>query len=385
MRLASLCLILGAAALSGCAAVPKSGPDGSAVLAAAASSSAAAPYTLRLLDASVIAALADARGAEATRSDAATQLQRAAPVHGQVLRPGDLVAVTIWEAVNGGLFSAANEDGPKSTRLPPQRVDSQGMIAAPYAGRLRAAGRTPDQVGRALVAALAGKAIEPQAQVSVIESPGDAVTVVGDAAAKAGRVPLMGVGERLLDVVAAAGGVKTASHEALVRLTRDGRSAEAWLDRVLRQPDQNVAMRAGDTLALIAERRTFTVFGATNRPVMTAFPRPRVTLDEALAVAGGLDDERAQPSSVFVFRDEPTTVAATVLGAAGDARGRTQVVYNLDLSQPEAFFLARGFEMRDKDILYVANSPITDLRKVLSLVGATLSPVSRTTALSNGF
>ncbi|MFT6775099.1 MAG: polysaccharide export outer membrane protein [Paracoccaceae bacterium] len=372
MRLVSLCLILGAVALSGCAAVPKSGPDGSAVLAAAAPGSGAAPYALRRLDAEMIVALADARGAEVVREDAGSRLQRAAPVHGQTLRPGDLVSVTIWEAVNGGLFSAAAEDGPKSTRLPPQRVDAQGMIAAPYAGRLRAAGRTPDQVAQALVAALAGKAIDPQALVSVLESPGDAVTVVGDAAEKAGRVPLMGVGERLLDVVAAAGGVKTPSHEALVRLTRGDRSAEAWLDRILRQPDQNVAMLAGDTVALMAQNRSFTVFGAANRPILTAFPRPRVTLDEALAVAGGLDDERAEPSAVFVFRNE----TAPALGP---------VVYNLDLSRPEAFFLARGFEIRDKDILYVANSPITDLRKVLSLIGAALNPVRGATSLSTGF
>lgn len=384
MRLKVLCFMLGAVALAGCSAVPKSGPDASRVRADAAPSSGEAPYAWRVLDGDVVAALTTARGAEAEREKAAAQLQVARPVHGQTLRPGDLVSVTIWEAVNGGLFSASSADGPRSTRLPPQRVDASGMISAPYAGRLRAAGRTPDQVGRALVVALAGKAIEPQAQVSVLESPAATVTVIGDAAAQPGRVPLVGVGERLLDVVASSGGAKTPNHEALVRLTRKGKSGEAWLDAILRQPEQNVAMRPGDTLALMAHRRSFTVFGAAGRPQMTPFPRARIMLDEAIATAGGLNDTQAEPESVFIFREETPEVAGIVLGAPADGRP-VPVVYNLDLSDPAAFFLARGFEMRDKDILFVANSPVTDLRKVFSLIGSVLAPAATTTGIAGTF
>jgi polysaccharide export outer membrane protein len=197
-------------------------------------------------------------------------------------------------------------------------------------------------------------------------------------------VQLVGVGERLLDVVASSGGAKTPNHEALVRLTREGRSGEAWLDAILRQPEQNVAMRPGDTLALMAHRRSFTVFGAAGRPMMTAFPRARIMLDEAIATAGGLVDAQAEPESVFVFRAETPEVAGLVLGA--DPKGPpVPVVYNLDLSEPGAFFLARGFEMRDKDILYVANSPITDLRKVFSLIGAALAPAASTTGIAGSF
>lgn len=367
MRSASLSFLVLAAVLSGCGVAPKSGPQSAAVIAGAEADGAM--YDLRVLDAPTIASLQADHAARAAVDAKASRLRRDAPLLGAVLRPGDLVSVTIWEAVNGGLFSGATPDGPKSTRLPPQRVDAAGMIGAPYAGRLRAAGRTPDQVARALVGALAGKAIEPQAQVTVMESPGATVTVVGDAASQPGRVPLNGVGERLLDVIAAAGGVNTPSHEARVRLTRAGGAGEAWLDSILREPGQNVAMRPGDTLALMAQRRSYTVFGAARRPLMTPFPRANLTLDEAIATAAGLDDDRADPSAVFVFREAP---------------GARKMVYNLDLSQPEAFFLARGFQMEDHDILFMANSPVTDLRKILSLVGEMLNPVGRTTALAGG-
>ena len=189
-------------------------------------------------------------------------------------------------------------------------------------------------------------------------------------------MPLFGVGERLLDVVAAAGGVKTAAHDAVVRLTRRGAAAAARWDSVLRDPSQNVAMRAGDTVALTAEPRSYAVFGATNRPVLTPFNAASVTLDEALAAAAGLSDQRADPAAVFVIRHEP---AAEALGLG---RGGAPVVYNLDLSRPEAFFLARGFEMRDKDMIYVANAPMADLRKLFSTIGSFLSPTSQAANLS---
>ncbi|MGG7566300.1 polysaccharide biosynthesis/export family protein [Rhodovulum sp. DZ06] len=374
MRLVPLAMLACAAFASACAVAPKSGPDASAVRAV----ESAGPYIMRPLDVGTVTALEVAGAAAEAAAAAAEKLEAARPLHGQAIRAGDLVQITIWEAVNGGLFSAAGESGPRSIALPPQRVDGAGFIDAPYAGRLRAAGRTPAQLSDALVRALDGKAIQPQAIAAVLESPGAHVTVIGDAAARPGRVPLAGVGERLLDVVAAAGGVKTPAHDAMLRLTRAGRSAAARYDRVLREPTQNVAVRPGDTVALTAEPRSYAVFGAALRPVLTPFPRARVTLAEAISAAGGLDDQRAEPESVFLFRDEP---AAPALGLG---EGPRQVVYNLDLTRPEAFFLARRFEMRDDDVIYVANAPITDLQKVLSAVGAALSPATRTVGLAGG-
>ena len=120
------------------------------------------------------------------------------------------------------------------------------------------------------------------------------------------------------------------------------------------------------------------------RPMMTPFPRARIMLDEAIATAGGLNDTQAEPESVFIFREESPEVAGVVLGAPATGRA-VPVVYNLDLSDPAAFFLARGFEMRDKDILFVANSPVTDLRKVFSLIGSVLAPAATTTGIAGTF
>lgn len=358
--------VLAALALAGCAAAPKSGPTSGAVRAVAtAPEEAALPYAFVALTVETVATL------EARRRAPPEDLPREA-ASGPRLRTGDAVVVTIWEAVEGGLFSGG-EGSPRGTSLPAQRIGPSGEITVPYAGQVRAAGRTPEAVARAVEAALEGKAIEPQVLVTQSASPASAVTVIGDAAARSGRVRLDDVGERVLDVIAAAGGATTPAHRALVRLTRGDRVAETHLARILREPAQNVPVRAGDVVAVLESGASYTVLGAAARPRRANFASEVVTLDQAIAEAGGLDDNRSDPGAVFVFRYEPSDVAEAVAGAPQPAPVAA-VVYNLDLTDPSAFFLARRFEILDDDIVFVANAPLADAQKVLRSVATAFTP-----------
>ena len=69
---------------------------------------------------------------------------------------GDVVSVTIFEAEAGGLFlpSEAGARPGNFVTLPDQIVDSNGDITVPYAGTIRAAGRTPLEVQQAIIEAL---------------------------------------------------------------------------------------------------------------------------------------------------------------------------------------------------------------------------------------
>lgn len=370
--------ILVALALAGCAAAPKSGPTGEAVRTGAAPApEGPPPYALVPLTPETIATI-----------EAETLAPAVAPLPretdgGPRLRVGDAVAVTIWEAVEGGLFSAP-DGGPRGLTLPQQRIGPSGDITVPYAGRIRAAGRTPEAVGAAVEAALQGKAIEPQALVTRVASPVSSVTVLGDATAGGGRVPLADVGERLLDVIAAAGGATAPSHSVVVRLTRGGRQAETRLSRLLADPAQNVPMQPGDVVALLREEASYTVLGAAAQPRRAAFASERVTLEQALAESGGLDDRRSDPGAVFVFRYEDRATAEALAGEPRDGP-LSPVVYNLDLTDAGAFFLARRFEIEDGDIVYVANAPLADADKVLRTISTALSPVTATLRISNTF
>ena len=367
MKLRTAAAALAAPSLAGCAAAPKSGPSTAAVLDAAADPAATVlPYAFAPLTPDVVGALEARR--LAPPPDLTDQPARAA----QRLRVGDLVGVSVSEPVEGGLFSGG-EASPKGSALPDQRVAPNGAIRVPYAGAVRAAGRTPAEVSAAVESALAGKAIDPQVLVTLSDSPVSSVTVIGDAGRSA-RVGLADVGERVLDVVAAAGGPEAPPHRALIRLTRGDVVAQAHLARILREPAQNVLVRPGDVIAVIEDGPTYTVLGAANRPSRIPFPTEALALDEALAAAGGLSDRQANPGSVYVFRYEEAEVVRA-MGLEALDEPLAPIVYNLDLTDPGAFFLARRFDVRDGDIVYVANAPLADAQKVLNAVATGLTPV----------
>ena len=220
------------------------------------------------------------------------------------------------------------------------------------------------------------KAIEPQAIVTVTKSLSNSVTVAGEIVAGA-RIPLSVRGDRLLDVIAAAGGAKSPVYETFVRLSRGGVTATIPMERLVSNPAENIYAQPGDVLTLVRMPQSFTVFGAAGRtPRSRSRPR-RMTLAEALAKAGGLQDQRADPAGVFLFRYEPPPMVKAlgrpVLATGPDAL--TPVIYRLDLRNAKSFFLAQRFPIEDKDIIYVANADLNELQKFFTLLNTLTGPV----------
>jgi polysaccharide export outer membrane protein len=301
---------------------------------------------------------------------------------------GDEVRVTVWEAAAGGLFSAPVTDrfssGSRSAVIPDQMVTQDGTIAVPYAGRLDVVGRTPAEIERDVLAGLAGKAIEPQVLVTVTRSLSNAVTVTGEVTNGA-RIPLSPRGDRIMDVIGSAGGVRGAVHETFVRLTRGGSTITVPLENILATPQENVFMRPGDILTLVREPQTYTTFGAIGANAVVPFGKIGLSLEEAIAKAGGLSDFRSDPDGIFLLRFEPPSVVRELVpGRDIDARERLiPVVYRLSLRDPKSYFLARTFKMRDKDVLYVANATSVELGKFLALIGTLTAPVASAAATAS--
>jgi len=292
---------------------------------------------------------------------------------------GDTVAVTIYEAAAGGLFSASADKistGSRSAILPEQLVARDGTIQVPYAGRIKVAGLRPAQVEAEIVKELTGKAIEPQAVVTVSQSKSNAVTVGGEVVTGA-RVPLTVRGDRILDVIATAGGIKVSAFETFVRLTRGKSTSTVAYNTLLSDPRENVYVRPDDVITVIRQPQTFTAFGGgTERNASVPFDAAGISLEEAIAKAGGILDARADPTGIFLLRFEPAAlVTELVPGRPLPSEGNlVPVIYRLDLRNANSFFLARAFQVKDKDILYVANSPSTPVQKFLGLVGQITAP-----------
>jgi polysaccharide export outer membrane protein len=266
----------------------------------------------------------------------------------------------------------AQQTGRPGTRIPDQVVGPDGAITIPYAGRIAVAGRTPAEVARRIEGLLGPKALDPQALVVVQRGTANSVSVAGDIV-RGARIPLSGAGERLLDVIAAAGGAKAPPHETFVRLSRGGVTATVPLATLVADPEQNIFAEPGDVLTLERQPQTFSVFGAAGKNAAITFASERLSLTEALAQSGGLRDDRADPSAVFLFRYEPVDIVQALGQPLADRApaGVSPIVYRLDLREAKSYLLAKRFPVQDKDIIFVANAetvPVTEALQALSRV-----------------
>lgn len=300
---------------------------------------------------------------------------------------GDYVAVTIWEAGANGLFSAPLQTdrfttGAKSASIPDQAVGRDGTISVPYAGHIPVRGLNTESVQAEIEKALEGKAIQPQVLVNVTRAISNTVTVTGEVTGGA-RVPLTAKGDRILDVVATAGGVRAPVNETVVRLSRGQTTVSVPMTRVVGDPRENVYLRPGDVLTLVRDPQSFLAYGATGVNSKIPFDADSVALSEALAKVGGLQDYRADPSGVFIFRYEPPQIARALRPESSLAGGGwVPVVYRLNLRDPASLFLAQSFPIFNKDIVFVSNAPIADAQKAFQIFDLLSGPTSSATSLA---
>jgi len=300
-----------------------------------------------------------------------------------VIGVGDTLTVSIYEAGAGGLFSPPlstdHFTGSKNATIPEQVVGRDGAISVPYAGRIKVEGQTPRDVQTRIEKALTGKAIEPQALVTVSRSVSNSVTVTGEVVAGA-RVPLTVKGDRLLDVIATAGGVRGPVHDTFVQLSRGSTTVSLPLSKVVADPRENIYMRPGDIVTLVANPQVILAYGATGRNAEIPFDTTGISLARALAKMGGLLDSRSDASGVFIFRYEPEYIARRLRPDSTLIQpGRMMpMVYRLDMSDPNSFLLSQNFPMFNNDLVYVSNSPSTELQKVLALAATIIAPTAST-------
>ncbi|MGE0628497.1 MAG: polysaccharide biosynthesis/export family protein [Hyphomicrobiaceae bacterium] len=300
---------------------------------------------------------------------------------------GDTLRITIWEAGGTGIFSSPPLErvsaGAQPAAIPDQEVAKDGTIQVPFAGRVRVAGKTPQQIEALIVQRLTGKASQPQVLVTLSRNLTHSATVTGDVA-NGSRVALSARGDRVLDVIASAGGVRVPVHEAFIAVSRQGTTLSVPMQNILANPVENIYVRPGDVITVIRKPQSFTAVGATGRNAVIPFDAGDLTLEEAMGRAGGLLDDRADPTGVFVLRYEPVTLASNYRSVPPHLlrANAVPIVYRLDLKDPAALFRARRFAMRDKDILYVSTAPLSDLEKIARVFGQLAAPALTVRAVS---
>ena len=267
---------------------------------------------------------------------------------------GDLLAIRIWEAAADGLFAA---NGQRETTFT-LTVSNSGAIDVPYAGHITVAGNSVHQVREILLERYKGQAIDPEINVQIEETQSRAVAVLG-AVREPGRAIVPSNGIRLLDLIALAGGTPDPPWETEVKVTRGNDAANLGLTRILDDSANNIVILPGDTIQVKHLPRQFAIYGAVNRPGNVVLATAQPTLSGLLAESGGLNYIRAEPNSVFVFRQRE------------DAAEALPVAYRFDFARPDAFLLADKFVMKPSDVAYVATADASEFNKFMTIL---LSP-----------
>ena len=349
--------------LAGCA-LPRSGPTKNEIFSGAVQRQGDS-FVVTVDDqvtamTSVIPALGFAEG-----------LTSAAALGSDVIRPGDTLGLTIWENVEDGLLASASAGG---SALEEIQVDSAGFIFVPYAGRIRASGNTTEAVRRIITEKLEAQTPDPQVVIRRMAGDGATVSLIGGVGAQ-GVYAIERPNRTLTAMLATAGGITLPPEITQITLMRGAHKGTIWLQDLYTDPKLDVALRGGDRILVEEDTRFFTALGATGAQQKVPFDTQSISAIEALARVGGLSTAAADPTGVFVFRNEPAEIANVVLGR-GDLIGPQRMIYVLDMTSPNGVFIARDFAIRDADTVYVTEAPYTQFSKVLSAVLGPLQTAS---------
>ena len=351
------------ALLAGCSTLPRDGPSGRSVVEGGSSPERAGDYAIINLDFELSERL---KAAPPPSFSSLALASSEAPT--DVIGVGDTLAISIFEP-GGGLFGGRSNTTETSGQqtLPPLIVSRDGAVPIPFAGNVSVQGLTPAQASAAVRRALIGKVANPQVIVTMAGNTSNAVTVLGEVR-NPGRQPLSANQDRILDVLAAAGGSSRSIYDVNVQIQREGRTYVAPMAIVTTVFNENVRLQRGDQVNLVYKPRRFSSFGAFNAVARSELPPGPLTLAEALSGVGGLDSNLADAKSVLVFRFErPETAQLLGIQQTATARG-VPVVYRLNLNEGEGFFIASNFQIEPDDIIYAPRSGAAEMRKFFEFV-----------------
>ncbi|WP_083754859.1 polysaccharide biosynthesis/export family protein [Bradyrhizobium murdochi] len=357
---------------AGCIITPGSGPLGADVQRAKEGSEPAVlPYALVKLTPEVVNIL----GNHIPRLSTAFAAQT--PPKAFRFGIGDIVSVTIFEAAAGGLFtSEAGVRAGNFVTIPNQAVDEQGNISVPYAGSIRAKGRTPFEISKEITDKLKARALEPQVVVNLATQNTSLITVLGDVRT-AGRFPASPSGERVLDAIARAGGPSAQGYDTWVSLKRMGHRASVPFGALMYEPANDIYVLPNDVIYLFNMPQTFVAFGAGGTQGQFKFDAWRLSLAEAIGKQGGLNDSQADPAAVYLYRGETRAVAKEIGIDVRPFQGDIiPIIFHVNLRDPSGYFLAQSFQMRNKDVIYTSNSVSVETTKFLVFLRTIMATVN---------
>jgi polysaccharide export outer membrane protein len=156
--------------------------------------------------------------------------------------------------------------------------------------------------------------------------------------------------------------------QSRIIISREGKNYPINLPELVQRGvnPSTIMIASGDVVRVLSrdESKIF-ISGEVTAPRALPMRNGRLTLNEALGEAGGINPVTGDARQVYVIRRSSTE----------------SMVYQLDANAPGALAVAEGFELSPKDVVYVAATPLTNWNRTISALipGALPTAVIATT------
>lgn len=279
------------------------------------------------------------------------------------IQGGDILSIVVWDhpelagAVTGvPAAGVVGSENPAAATSPSGFVvDHQGVIQFPFAGPLKVAGLTESQARNLLAKKLARYIKNPDVTLRVQSYRSKRVYVDGEVKTP-GLQPITDVPMTLIEAVNRAGGFLPTADQSQVSITRAGKTHKINLLQLAQQGvnPSKIMLANGDEVRVLSrdDNKVF-VSGEVLQPRSLPMRNGRLTLNEALGEAGGINPQTGDGRQVYVVRN---------------ATDKQPLVYHLDTHSPAGLTLAEEFELKPKDVVYVDASSLATWHRVISLI-----------------
>lgn len=287
--------------------------------------------------------------------------------------PNDVLNIVVWDhpelsvPAAGGLGTDAGSLSGIGNGF---NVSPQGFIQFPYAGTVKLLGLSEYEARDLLTSRLSKYIKDPQVTVRIQAYRSGRIYIDGEVRTP-GLQALNDVPMTLPEAIARSGGMTALADRSAIAVTREGTTAVVNLPQLLQRNinPNNIMLRNGDLVRVLGrEEAKIFVMGEVLRPSTQNLRNGRLTLNEALGDAGGINQTSGDPRQIFVVRASNTELPE---------------IYHLDAHSPAAFALAEGFELKARDVVYVDPVPLVRWNRVISLILPSATAVNTVSSAVN--
>lgn len=287
----------------------------------------------------------------------------------QIIQPGDKLTLRIWDSSDNSLLTSIEQ---KMVQLQDVRVAANGTIFMPYVGNVNVLGLTPNLAREKLQDELESIVPAAQLQLDMAEGRNNSVDLVSGVASP-GTYPMPNRNFSVLGLISMGGGIGAHLNNPQIRLVRGRNIYGTSVDTLLNNPQLDTLLRGGDRVFVEEDERYFLSFGATGKEDLHIFTKDEMSAMDAMSVAGGFQDSRADPQGLLVLREYGAEAVAP--GVRGPRQ--TRVVFTLDLTSADGLFSARQFSINPGDLVIATESPINDALTISNIIGNFFGVFSR--------